>query len=131
MLTFLAALRHDRIEAPCVIDGPIGGESFLTYAEPALKAATLSSSIISAVTRESPSGAPSAPPAQTVFPAALQPRPQCDREGFCQAQNPAPKGCRADRRGLLRQRWICLNVKRSRSSAERESAEKSQKALFH
>jgi len=25
-LTFLAALRHDRIEAPCVIDGPINGK---------------------------------------------------------------------------------------------------------
>lgn len=32
-LTFLAALRHDRIEAPCVIDGPINGESFLAYVE--------------------------------------------------------------------------------------------------
>jgi len=40
-LTFLAALRNDRIEAPCVIDGPINGESFLAYVEqvlvPALK----------------------------------------------------------------------------------------------
>ncbi len=32
-LTFLAALRCDRIEAPCVIDGPIDGESFLAYVE--------------------------------------------------------------------------------------------------
>src|SRR5499427_9591898 len=32
-LTFLAALRHDRIAAPCVIDGPINGESFLAYVE--------------------------------------------------------------------------------------------------
>jgi len=32
-LTFLAALRHDRIEAPCVIDGPINGEAFLAYVE--------------------------------------------------------------------------------------------------
>jgi transposase len=32
-LTFLAALRHDRITAPCVIDGPIDGESFLAYVE--------------------------------------------------------------------------------------------------
>jgi len=40
-LTFLAALRQDRIAAPCVIDGPINGESFLAYVEqvlvPALK----------------------------------------------------------------------------------------------
>jgi transposase len=35
-LTFLAALRHDRIDAPCVIDGPINGESFLAYIEQVL-----------------------------------------------------------------------------------------------
>jgi hypothetical protein len=35
-LTFLAALRHDRIDAPCVIDGPINGESFLSYVEQVL-----------------------------------------------------------------------------------------------
>lgn len=32
-LTFLAALRSDRIEAPCVMDGPINGRSFLAYVE--------------------------------------------------------------------------------------------------
>jgi transposase len=32
-LTFLAALRHDRIDAPCVIDGPINGHLFLAYVE--------------------------------------------------------------------------------------------------
>ena len=35
-LTFLAALRSDRIDAPCVIDGPINGESFLAYVEQVL-----------------------------------------------------------------------------------------------
>lgn len=30
-LTFIAALRHDRIDAPWVIDGPINGELFTTY----------------------------------------------------------------------------------------------------
>lgn len=35
-LTFLAALRHDRIDAPCVIDGPINGGSFLAYVEQVL-----------------------------------------------------------------------------------------------
>ena len=30
-LTFLAALRHDRIDAPWVINGPINGEAFRTY----------------------------------------------------------------------------------------------------
>ena len=32
-LTFLAALRHDRIDAPCVIDGPINGDRFIAYVE--------------------------------------------------------------------------------------------------
>jgi transposase len=32
-LTFLAALRHDGLTAPCVFDGPINGESFLRYVE--------------------------------------------------------------------------------------------------
>ncbi len=32
-LTFLAALRHDRIDAPCVIDGPINGTSFAAWVE--------------------------------------------------------------------------------------------------
>jgi transposase len=34
--TFLAALRHDRIEAPCLFDGPINGERFLAYVQQAL-----------------------------------------------------------------------------------------------
>jgi hypothetical protein len=29
----LAALRCDRIDAPCVLDGPINGPSFLAYVE--------------------------------------------------------------------------------------------------
>jgi transposase len=31
--TFLAALRHGEVTAPCVLDGPINGESFLAYVE--------------------------------------------------------------------------------------------------
>jgi transposase len=32
-MTFLAALRADRIAAPCVLDGPINGTSFRAYVE--------------------------------------------------------------------------------------------------
>jgi transposase len=32
-LTFLAALRCDRLEAPCVIDGPINGQRFTAWVE--------------------------------------------------------------------------------------------------
>lgn len=35
-MTFLAALRHDRIEAPWLLDGPIDGASFHTYVETTL-----------------------------------------------------------------------------------------------
>jgi transposase len=35
-LTFIAALRMDRIDAPCVFDGPINGASFLAYVEQVL-----------------------------------------------------------------------------------------------
>ncbi|RME97803.1 MAG: IS630 family transposase [Alphaproteobacteria bacterium] len=32
-MTFLGALRHDRLTAPCVFDGPINGACFLAYVE--------------------------------------------------------------------------------------------------
>lgn len=35
-MTFLAALRHDRLTAPWLIDGPIDGQSFLQYVEEVL-----------------------------------------------------------------------------------------------
>jgi transposase len=35
-MTFLAALRHDRIDAPWLIDGPINGERFRLYVEKVL-----------------------------------------------------------------------------------------------
>lgn len=44
-LTFIAALRCDRIEAPCVLDGPINGRRFVAYVEqflvPTLRAGDL------------------------------------------------------------------------------------------
>ncbi len=35
-MTFLAALRHDRVEAPWLLDGPINGDSFRLYVEKVL-----------------------------------------------------------------------------------------------
>ena len=35
-MTFMAALRHDRITAPWFIEGPINGEAFLLYIEQVL-----------------------------------------------------------------------------------------------
>ncbi len=35
-MTFVAALRQDRIDAPWLLDGPISGESFQNYVEKVL-----------------------------------------------------------------------------------------------
>jgi len=35
-MTFIAALRHDRVDAPCLFDGPINGQAFLAYVEQVL-----------------------------------------------------------------------------------------------
>ena len=45
-LTFLAALRCDRIDAPCVIDGPINGLSFRAYVEQFLVPALTAGDIV-------------------------------------------------------------------------------------
>jgi transposase len=45
-MTILAALRHDRIDAPFDFDGPINGESFLLYVEQALVPTLLAGDIV-------------------------------------------------------------------------------------
>lgn len=45
-LTFLAALRHNRIDAPCVLDGPINGRSFRAYVEQCLVPTLLPGDIV-------------------------------------------------------------------------------------
>jgi len=39
-LTFLGALRCDRLTAPCVFDGPINGQCFRSYVEAAARTGT-------------------------------------------------------------------------------------------
>jgi hypothetical protein len=78
-MTFLAALRHDRVTAPWLIDGAIDGQSFLQYVEeilvPTLKPATSSSSTISARTKARPFGKPSAPLAPSSSSCVRTPKP--------------------------------------------------------
>ena len=45
-MTFLAALRSDRIDAPCVFDDPINGERFRLYVEKMLVPTLRSSDIV-------------------------------------------------------------------------------------
>jgi hypothetical protein len=90
-LTFLAALRCDRIEAPCVIDGPINGISFRAYVEQFLVPTLCAGDIV--IMDNLGSQRPSRPTPdprgrrQTVLPAALFARPQPDRAGLRQAQD--------------------------------------------
>jgi transposase len=45
-LTFLAALRHDRLDATCVLDGPISGESVTAYVTQFLVQTLISGGIV-------------------------------------------------------------------------------------
>jgi len=45
-MTFLAALRHDRITAPWLLDGPINGEAFRLYVEKVLVPTLLPGDIV-------------------------------------------------------------------------------------
>ena len=67
-MTFMAALRHDRITAPWFIDGPINGEAFLLYIEKVLVPTLLHGDIVimdnlGSPQRPTPCAAPSVPPA--------------------------------------------------------------------
>lgn len=93
--TFIAALRHDALTAPCVFDGPINGESFLAYVEQVL-APTLSPGDVvimdnlgshkMACVRE----AIEAPGGYTFVAAALQSRSRSHRTGLLETQSLAP-----------------------------------------
>ena len=103
--TFPAALRNDRIDAPCLFDGPINGERFRAYVEqflvPTLKPGdvvildNLGSHKGKAVRR-----AIRTPGRASCF-AEILARPQPDRAGPRQVRNPAAKGGRAKLRSRL------------------------------
>jgi len=74
-MTFIAALRCDRIDAPCLFDGPINGEAFLAYVKTFL------------VPARHPSGW-----SKAHLPAQVLPGPEPDRAGLRQAQTQPAKG---------------------------------------
>jgi hypothetical protein len=96
-LTFLAALRCDRIDAPCVIDGPINGISFRAYVEQFLVPTLGTGDIVimdnlgshkgQAVRQLIPRRR-----CQAVLPPPLLAGPQPDRAGLLKTQNPAAQG---------------------------------------
>jgi DDE superfamily endonuclease len=90
-MTFIAALRCDRVEAPCVFDGPINGTLFTAYVEQLLAPTLAQGDIVildnlgshkgKAVRAAIPKGR-----GASLVPAALQPRPQSHRAALRQAQ---------------------------------------------
>ena len=99
-MTFLAALRHDRIDAPWFIEGPIDGVSFRIYVEKVLLPTLRPGDIVvldnlgshrSKAVRQLIRSAG----AKLFFlPKYHQPEP--DRTGLCQAQTSAPQGNRTN-----------------------------------
>ena len=106
---------RDRIDAPCVVDGPINGESFLAYVEqvlvPTLQAGRYRHHRQSRQSQRQ-SRTPCHPSCrgQAVLPAALQPRSQSDRAGLRQAQDAAAQGRRAHRRSHLATDWCAARL---------------------
>ena len=142
-LTFLAALRVDRIDAPLVLDGPINGRAFTAYVEQFLVPTLAPGDIVIMDNLGSHKGkavrrAIRAAGAKLLFlpPYSLEPH----RAGLLQAQDPDAKGRRTNRRGHLatrrqaarpvhrprmrqlhQQRRICFNLKQSRSNGSRRA----------
>ena len=105
-MTFLAALRVDRIEAPCVIDGPINGDRFTTYVERFLAPTLRPGDVVIMDNLGSHKGrtvrrAIRARGAKLLFLPPLLTRPQPHRAGLRQDQAPHAPGRRAHAGGDL------------------------------
>lgn len=104
-MTFLAALRCDRIDAPFVLDGPINGAWFQAYVEQLLVPTLSRGDVVIMDNLGSHKG--KAPPGHPTggrtpdLPAALQPRPQSYRTGLRQAESTPAQSRRANRRSHL------------------------------
>jgi hypothetical protein len=104
--TFLAALRNDRIDAPCLFDGPINGERFRAYVEQFLAPTLKPGDVVILDNLGSPKerrcGRRSGPLEPASCSSEILPRPQPHRAGLRQAQDLAPKGRGAKLRSDLR-----------------------------
>lgn len=105
-MTFIAALRCDRIDAPCVFDGPINGRGFVDYVEQCLVPVLKPGDIVildnlSSHKAKAARKAISRAGARLLFPAPVQPRSQPDRTGLLQAQTSHEEGGGANQRNRL------------------------------
>ena len=105
--TFLAALRHNRLDVPWVLEGSIDGESFQTYVERVLLPTLKPGDIVIMDNLGSHKGKAvrqliRSAGAKLIFLPKYSPDPQPYRPGFCQTQAPVAKGRCAHRRSRLR-----------------------------
>jgi transposase len=109
-MTFLAALRHDRIDAPWFIEGPIDGASFRAYVEKVLLPTLRPGDVVVMDNLGSHKGKIvrqliRSAGAKLFFLPKYSPDLNPIEQVFGQAQASAPKGCRPNRRyGLHRHR---------------------------
>jgi hypothetical protein len=103
-MTFLAALRYDRIAAPCLFDGPIDGTSFLAWVQQFLLPTLRVGDVVIMDNLGSHKGIAVRSALRTVGAKLffLPPyRSQSHRAGLRQAQDPAAQGrsqnCRSHR----------------------------------
>ena len=117
-LTFLAALRHDRLTAPCLFDGPINGESFRAYVEQILLPTLKPGDIVVMDNLGSHKGnavrqAIRSAGATEAVSAGLLTRPQSHRAGLLKTQDAAAQGPGAYmRRRKQRYRRIARKIHR-------------------
>jgi hypothetical protein len=90
-MTLLAALRHDRIDAPWFIEGPIDGASFRTYVEkvllPTLRPGDIGHGQSRQPQKQARALAPSVRRRQAVLPAKIVARPESDRTDTLPSSN--------------------------------------------
>jgi hypothetical protein len=98
-VTFLAALRCDRIDAPCVIDGPIDGESFRAYVEQILVPALKPGDIVIIDNLGSHKGKAYAVPSVPPAPSSSSCRNTVPTSIQSSRSSPSSKPCSAGRRG--------------------------------
>ena len=101
-MTFIAALRCDRIDAPCVLDQPINGASFAEWVEQFLVPTLAPGDIVimdNLSSHKRPAIRQGHPcrQGQAALPAAILARLEPDRADVLQAQAPAAKGLRTYR----------------------------------
>ena len=110
-ITFVAALRHNKMTAPMVIEGAMTGEMFLAYVEQCLVPTLRRDDIVVMDNLPSPQGrrhprGDRESAGDTSLSAEVLARPQSHRAVLQQIQSVAAQGCRAHRSGVSTEQFV-------------------------